>query len=260
MRFYLLLAGLLFFASCVPNKRIAYLQKDDVNKSDLPKDTVVRSYQVNEYDYKIQPEDIISVQFESLTPKDLDFLNQSAATNIGDASTAGALMLGELVDQKGEIPVLFLGNVEVAGLTVFQVQEKLQKAVAVYLDSPVVKVRLLNFRFTILGQVTREGTIVVTNNRVTLLEAIGLSGGLGEMADRANIKLVRHINGKTTIQYINLLDENFIKSPYYYLHQNDVLIVPALKQRPFRSYFGQNLALVVSTLSLIVLTINLTRN
>ena len=257
MRFYLLLAGLLFFASCVPNKRIAYLQKDDVNKQNLPKDTTLRSYQVSEYDYKIQPEDLLSVRFESLTPKDLDFLNRTDNQG-GDA--ASTLLMGELVNHQGEIPVLFLGKVKVSGLTVFQVQDMLQKAVAPYLESPIVRVRLLNFRFTLLGQVNKEGTTFINNNRITMMEAIGLAGGLGEMADRANVKLIRQINGQTTVQYINLLDEKFINSPNYYLHQSDILIVPSLRQRAFRAYFGQNLALIVSTISLVFLTINLTKN
>ncbi|MFN7491395.1 MAG: polysaccharide export protein, partial [Cyclobacteriaceae bacterium] len=65
--------------------------------------------------------------------------------------------------------------------------------------------------------------------------------------------------GKVEILYVNLLDENFIKSPYYFVHQNDVLVVPPLRQRPYRKYFGQNLALIVSALSLLVLTLNLTK-
>ena len=89
-----------------------------------------------------------------------------------------------------------------------------------------------------------------------MLEALGLAGGMTDLADRANIKLIRQINGKTEIQYLNLLDEDFINSPYYYVYQNDVLMVSSLKQRPYRKYFGQNISLVLSSLTLLLLTIS----
>ena len=256
-------ASVIFLSSCVTNKKYVYLQHDDVNsdRMELAKDSVVRSYHVSQFDYRVQPEDIISVRFESLTPKDFDFLNMNTANQGGNSGAVGGntLLIGELVDSKGEIPFPFIGKFRVADLTVFEIQDSLQKIVKQYLESPVVKARLLNFRFTILGEVNKEGTIVLNNNRVTLLEAIGWSGGLTDLADKANIKLIRQKNGKTTVQYINLLDENFINSPYYYINQNDILIAPSLKQRPYRKYFSQNLALVVSTLSLLFLAINLTR-
>jgi polysaccharide export outer membrane protein len=240
-----------------------YLQKDDVNAKTnaLPKDSSIRAYDIAGFDYRIQTNDIISVRFESLSPKEVDIFSsstdQQGSINLAQGS---ALFEGELVDENGEIPFPVVGKVKVAGLTIFEIQDKLQTLAEQYLQSPVVKARLLNYRITILGEVNREGSITLYNNRVTLLEALGLVGGLTDLSDKSNIKLIRQKGNHTDVAYINLLDENFINSPYYYVYQNDVLIVPSLRQRPYRKYFGQNLALVVSSLSLLLLTINLINN
>lgn len=261
MRIVLLVAGLaIIFSSCVTNKKYVYLQKGDVNVKDLPKDTVVRAYDIQKYEYRIQPEDNISVRFESLTPEEYDVFNMGAQQqqqnqNLNQGNT---LMIGELVDPQGEITYPVIGKVKVVGLTIYEIQNKLQQLADQYLKSPVVKVRLINFRFTVLGEAKREGTVVLGNNRVNYIEAIGLAGGLTDLADKRNLKLIRQINGKTEIRYLDVLDENFIYSPEYYVYQNDILIVPALRQRPYQTYFGKNLSLTISSLSLLLLVINFT--
>lgn len=261
MRFLILFAGvLIFLSSCVPVKKIMLLQKGDINKKDLPKDSVLRTYALNSFDYKIQSQDIISVTFESLTSKEYDFFskeNQGIGTNL---TTGNALLMGEIVDEAGNIPFPVVGKVHVAGLNIFEIQEKLQEVADQYLDFPLVKVRLLNYRITLLGEVNREGTISLQNNRITMIEAIASGGGLGELADRSNIKLIRQKQGVSEVVYINLLEEDFMTSPYYYVNQNDILIVPPLKQRSFRRYFGPNISVIVSSISLLLLVLNLSQN
>jgi polysaccharide biosynthesis/export protein len=259
MRYYLFCISI-FLASCVSNKKTTLLQRSDLNIKNIPTDTILRTYPVDTFNYRVQPNDVLSVRFESLTPEKFDFLSSrgNLAQNV-NLQGGSALIIGEMVDENGQIPFPVLGKIKVSGLTIFEIQDKLQGAADQFLDSPVVKASLINFRVTVLGEMANEGTILLTNNRVSLLEVLGLAGGLGEYADRQNIKLIRQKNGQTDVQYINLLEEDFLNSPYYYVYQNDVIIVPPLKQKPFRRYFGQNLSLVVSTLSLLLLAINLTR-
>jgi polysaccharide export outer membrane protein len=265
IRFVSFLALIVFVLSaCVPNRKVQMLQKNDVNTENTPKDSVMRMYALDTFEYRLQPNDVLYVQVKAVTDKEGDtfnFFNSSVGQgNIGNINAGGAQLGGDLINESGEIILPVIGKVKVAGLTVFEAQEKLQGIIEGYIEFPMVKVRLVNFRFTMLGEVVREGTIVLTNNRVTMLEAIAQGGGFGDLADRANVKLIRQRNGNTEVAYVDLLKEDFFYSPYYYVYQNDVLVVPPLKQRPFRKYFGQNLALIISSISLILLTVNIIQN
>src|SRR5690606_37363115 len=121
-----LLYGVLILAlsSCVTNKKYVYLQQDDVNVKGLPKDTVVREHPLADFDYKIQPNDLISVQFESLTPDEYNFFTGAAARRQGNINInqGGALLIGELVDENGEINYPEIGKMKIAGMTCFEAQ------------------------------------------------------------------------------------------------------------------------------------------
>lgn len=245
------------------------MQKNDLRKNKNPIDTAVRNYTIEPFTYKIQTNDILSVRYSSLTDKDYS-IDGNGSNPSGGGSASGMsgstmsaninpLLIGDIVDEHGEIPVPVIGKVKVAGLSVFQVQDTLQKIANRYLDAPIVRVRLLNYRATILGAVNSEGHITFNYNRVTVLEAIGMAGGLSELADRSKVKIVRQNGSKLDVYYVNLLDENFINSPLYYVHQNDVIVVPPLRQRPFRLFGGQNISIILSSVSLLILIITLNR-
>ncbi len=254
---------LLLNSGCVINKKYQYLQKEDVNlgTNASPKDTVLREYELDDFEYKLQPEDIISIKVYSLTPPEYNFFTLKE----GQGNTAfnqyqtgiSSLVNGYLIDEEGMIEFPVVGKIKISGLTIFEAQQKIQQIAEQYLDSPVTEVRLLNFRFTVLGEVRKENTVNSLNNRITMLEAIGLAGGFTDYADKSNVKVIRQGEGKAEVFYVNLLDENFVQSPFYYVNQNDVIVVPPLRQRPYQIYFGKNLALVISSVSLLLLVLNL---
>ncbi|MCF6297591.1 MAG: polysaccharide biosynthesis/export family protein [Flavobacteriaceae bacterium] len=258
---YIFLA-ILLVNSCVVNKKYQYLQNDDVNvKSDVfPKDSVLRVYNLDNFEYRLQPEDIISVQFFSLSPEEFNFFvlkqNQTSGGNKFQNPTS-TLINGYLIDEEGAVEFPVVGTIIIKGLTVYEAQNHIQGIAKKYLESPIVEVRLLNFRFTLLGEVNREGVYNNLNNRINVLDAIGLSGGFTDYADKSNVKIIRQNGNKAEVYYLNLLDENFLDSPKFYVNQLDVIVVPPLKQRPYQIYFGKNLALAISSVSLLLLVLNL---
>lgn len=253
--------SILILGACVPAKKLVYYQKDDElkNRKDIPKDTVVRTHLLNIQEYRIQPLDLLNIQFETLSNEgDLfDFLSKISPQARSVNANAAALT-GILVDKEGNIEYPVLGKIKVGGLTLFQAQDGIKSAASEFIPDVAVRVRMLNFRFTVLGEVNGEQTVVSGNTRLTMSEAIGLAGGLGELADRSNIKVIRQNEDKTEIHYVDLLNEDFLESKYYYVQQNDVIIVPPLKQRTFRRYFTGNLGIITSTISFVVLIVTLT--
>jgi polysaccharide export outer membrane protein len=256
---------LLVFGACVPNKKVVFYQKDDLkHRKEIPRDTVLRSHPLNIREYRIQPLDILSINFETLSEEDdvFDFISKLSTNNNrssggGGSSSSMVALNGVLVNTSGDVEYAVLGPIHVQGLTIFQAQDTIKKVAAKYIPDVVVRVRMLNFRFTVLGEINGgEKTVISTNTRLTMSEAMGLCGGLTELADRSLIKVIRQKGAETEIYYIDLLKEEFIESPHYYVQQNDVIIVPPLKQRPFRKYFVSNLAVISSAISFIALIIS----
>lgn len=264
---YIVILLILIFPSCVVNKKFQYLQKDDVNMSrnELPKDSLMRTYALDSFTYRIQPQDLLSIQVYSITEPEFNFFSlktgrsQNGNTTVGQTGGNGSQLIGYLVDPEGNIAFASIGKISVAGLSVFEAQEKIRMIATNYLKDPVCEVRLLNFRFTVLGEVRSEGVYISQNNRVSILEALGLAGGLTDYADKANVKLIRQQGSEAKVYYLNLLDEELMNSEYYYINQNDVLVVAPLRQRPYQTYFGRNLALFLSSVSLLLIVINLTK-
>ena len=245
--------------SCVPNKKVLYLQGNTDLHENVPKDSVLRHHEILPYDYKLQDEDALSIQISSLTPKEYDFFSLGLPQNSANLSNqnSGALH-GYLIDPEGNIEFPVVGKVQLAGLTIYEAEQKIKKIAEEYLEQPMVRVRLLNFRFTVVGEVKGGGQVLNTyNNRITIMEGLGLAGGMSDLADRANVKIIRQQNNDAKVFYVNLLSEDLVNSPFYYLHPNDIIVVPPLKQRPFRQYFGPNLSLIISSLSLFILVLNL---
>jgi polysaccharide export outer membrane protein len=248
----------MFMGACVPARKVVFLQKEDLKRrKQIPKDSVLRVHHLKILEYHIQPLDVLSVRFETLSEEGDGFDFLSRLSPQGGSSTSA--LNGIIVNREGEIEYAVLGKIKLKGLTTFQAEDSIRVIASRYLPNVIVRVRPLNFRYTVLGEVSGERTVISANTRLTMMEAIGQAGGLGELADRSNVKVIRQQGDHAEVYYVNLLEEKFIESPYYYVQQNDVIIVPPLRQRTFRKYFTGNVGIIASSLSFIFLIITLTR-
>ena len=168
---------------------------------------------------------------------------------------ASEAMYNYLVDKEGNIRFPVIGTVHVAGLTKTEISAKLESLISKYVDNPLVNVQLLNFKITLMGDFNRPGTYSIKNDRVSILDAIGMAGDLQMTAKRTNIMVIRENNGKKEVHRMDITSPDIFESPCFYLRQNDVVYVEPIERKlKTRNSSSQNLSLassIISTLSVV---------
>jgi polysaccharide export outer membrane protein len=183
----------------------------------------------------IEPNDILSVSITSPNPEASLLYNLPNTSSVTASTAAGAISQtsGYLVNIDGNIQMPGLGNIPVVGLTKKQLKDKITSLLVdrkLLLD-PTVNIRFLNFKISVLGEVGRPTVITVPNERITLLEALGLAGDLTIYGRRDNVLVIREEGGTKVIKRLNLNSNFILSSPYYYLRNNDVIYVEPNKAK-----------------------------
>lgn len=136
-----------------------------------------------------------------------------------------------LVDINGEINLPLMGKIKVVGLTTQEARDAISEQLSRYLKNPIINVRIANFRFSVLGEVTKAGTYTINYERVTILEALGQAGDLTKYGNRENILVIRQTDGQRRYGRVNLHQRNVFESPYFYIEQGDIIYVEPLKAK-----------------------------
>lgn len=257
------LTVLITIVSCVPNRKITLLQ-DNGNRKDIGKITNTfhyRKFETGVAEYLLNPNDLLDIKISTMTPSSYNPFNDADRTLVPGMvyGQSGTLVQaqGYYIDAAGFVDLPIIGRIPVAGLTIMQAEDSVSLRVQKYLDRPVVRLKLLNFRFSVMGEVGREDTYQAGDNTLTLLQALSMAGGASEFGDVSRLKIIRQIDDNTYVYYANLLEENFLESPFYYIQPNDVVIVPPLRQRSFLKYLNPNLSILATTVSLVVAIVSL---
>lgn len=180
------------------------------------------------FEQRFQPGDILYIGVVTQNENMSSIFNQPISMPSG--SSSGGPM-GYLVDNDSTITFPLLGRLKVAGHTKNTFTQEITTRLKHYVDSPIVTVRLMNYRVTVLGEVNKPGTITIPNERVSILDAIGLAGDLTIYGIRDSIRVIRQNEGKIESGTINLNSGSFFDSPYFYLKQNDVVYVKMQRRK-----------------------------
>ncbi|WP_345051982.1 polysaccharide biosynthesis/export family protein [Hymenobacter glaciei] len=181
----------------------------------------------NSTEPKIQTNDLLSISLSSLNPESNILFNSGMLlpANNNNSSSLYKVNEGYLVDKNGEINFPVMGKVQLANLTIEEATEKMTTLIKKYVKNPIVNVRFINFKVTVIGEVNRPSSFTISSERINILEALGLAGDMTAYGRRENVLVIREKNGVRTAARINLNNKEVLNSPFFYLQQNDILYV-----------------------------------
>ncbi len=231
IRFLLFIALPFYFISCSTQKKTPYYLEKVVDTSGKE--------MVKLPELRIQKNDLLSIQVYSLSTKpdisdQLYNLPCGGGSGASSGGAAGVSNCGFLVDLNGNIEYPRLGTIHAEGMTKQELTDEIKKRLTQpveLLKDPNIVIRFLNYKITVLGQVGGQGQITVLTESITILQAIGLAGGITEFGKMNTVKVLREANGKREIGYVDLTSKDLFESPYYYLMQNDVVLVEPTKTK-----------------------------
>lgn len=237
-----------FVAACVDIKKATYF-------NNLPDSLKVSLNQIQPPQQKIQVNDLLEIKVGGENEKATAYINQylgggSAGTGAGIQST---------VDVDGNIDLPVINKIKVVGLTRDQAKDTIAAYYGTYLKNPIVSVRFINFRFTVLGEVRAPGYLNSTTEKLNLFEAIALAGDMTPYSRRDNVKLIRETDGKREVISLNFNDKSILNSPYFYINRSDIIYVEAGKNRYSSENFGKTSTIIATVLGLTALIFSIFR-
>jgi polysaccharide export outer membrane protein len=235
---------------CTSQKKLAYLRN-------LPEPDGQEYFTMDKPGYKIQPRDVLYLTAKALNAegKIEDYLSSSRNTVTSQAGgEAGGFLYGYDVSEDGFIRLPVIGMIKVENLTLEEARNIIQEAVDKVFKNTTVECKLLSFKFTVIGEVRGPGTYVNYNNFLTVLEAIGRAGGIGDYGKRDRVLVVRAEEKGSKTFRLNLQDKSILNSEAYFLLPNDVVIVEPQPQK----VFNMNLPTISFIINSTLLTLSTT--
>lgn len=252
---FIISLAVLLLSGCTSYKNVAYLQDGNaMNELSEP---------LSMYDAKIMPKDLLTITVNATDPETAAPFNLTVQTAVNVARSSSLTqqpaLQQYLVSNEGTIDFPVLGVLNIGGLTKTEAENLIRTKLGNYLkETPIVTVRMANYKISVLGEVARPGMFTVSNEKISVFEALALAGDLTIWGMRDNVKIIREdADGQREIISLNLNKTDIVNSPYYYLQQNDILYVTPNKTKAKNSDIGQTTSLWFSATSILVSLVNI---
>ena len=244
------LAFVLFLGSCTSQKKLTYLNNLDTTSAQ-------QFFPMERPDYRIQYQDILYINISTLNNEMNDLINPGYQqyTYIMYGTLSNIYIFGYTVNDSGYISLPILGNIFVYGLTIDEITRSINERAKEYLKDAIVDVKLLTFKFTVIGEVNKPGTYTNYNNQLTVLDAIGMAGDITNYGNKKSILVVRPTKEGTRTFRINVQDKNLLQTQGYFLLPNDIVIVDPIKSKPFHLNIP-TISLLFSSISTLILILS----
>ncbi len=235
---------LLIFSSCVPVKRMAYVQSD----ADLhPSQMIFTGQQV---DNTIRPGDEIFIRISSADEQ------PTALTQDMQRGTFNPSFMSYTVNEDGTIRLPYIGRINLYNLTLEQASEKVEAALGQYLFLPNVYMRFINTRVTVLGEVNRPGLYLFDYKNINMFQALGFAGDISEFGNRRKVLLIREDGAIKSKHFLDLTQDSFLESEFYNLQSGDIVYIEPLGRRVWGiTTFPYNLLTTIISTSILVYTV-----
>ncbi len=239
------------FASCTSPKNAYYFKT-------LPRDTTINTTVSRLTESTIRKNDQLAISISSLNP-DEDRIYNAAALSVASASTPGSGGGGYLVDANGNIQLHRLGSIHAEGMTRRELKNKIETDIKPYLKDPVVTVRYLNHRVTVIGEIASPSVISMPEEQLSILEVLGASGDISVLGKKDNILIIRETETGKQFKRLNLEDHSIFTSEWYYLKPDDVVYVEPNDKKikdEKRARTQQTVSLAISGISLAIIILD----
>lgn len=229
---YTILIITITLSSCTSHKKLVYLRNVD------GKETQENFYAKTKPDYKIQKQDILYIKVLTLDEKISNVFNQSVNTQQNWFQNETSLFInGYVVNDSGNVELPVVGEINVENLTLDEAKTEIKKQAAVYLKSATIVVKLISFKFTVIGEVRQPGMYHNSNNQLTVMEAIGMAGDITDYGNRRKVLVLRPTKEGTNTYRLDLTSNKILTSDGYFLLPNDVVYIEPIKTKSLRMNF-----------------------